>query len=56
MERAEGAYLFDADGKRYIDYVLSWGPMIMGHNHARVRDYRAGCRQHELHPLSRGLP
>ena len=38
MERADGAYLFDADGKRYIDYVLSWGPMIMGHNHPRVRE------------------
>ena len=38
MERADGAYLFDADGRRYIDYVLSWGPMIMGHNHPRVRD------------------
>ena len=33
MERAEGAYLFDADGTRYIAYVLSWGPMIMGPNH-----------------------
>ena len=38
MERADGAYLFDADGRRYIDYVLSWGPMIMGHNHPRVRN------------------
>ncbi|MBT5488569.1 MAG: aminotransferase class III-fold pyridoxal phosphate-dependent enzyme, partial [Halieaceae bacterium] len=38
MERADGAYLFDADGRSYIDYVLSWGPMIMGHNHPRVRD------------------
>ena len=38
MERAEGAYLFDADGRRYIDYVLSWGPMIMGHNHPAVRE------------------
>ena len=38
MERADGPYLFDADGRRYIDYVLSWGPMIMGHNHPRVRD------------------
>ena len=38
FERADGAYLFDADGKRYIDYVLSWGPMIMGHNHPEVRD------------------
>ncbi len=29
--RAEGAYLIDADGNRYIDYVGSWGPMILGH-------------------------
>ncbi|HMW73213.1 MAG TPA: aminotransferase class III-fold pyridoxal phosphate-dependent enzyme, partial [Cellvibrionaceae bacterium] len=32
IERANGAYIFDTDGKRYIDYVLSWGPMILGHN------------------------
>jgi glutamate-1-semialdehyde 2,1-aminomutase len=31
IERAEGAYLFDADGNRYIDYVLTWGPAILGH-------------------------
>ena len=31
MERGEGAYLFDVDGNRYIDYVASWGPMILGH-------------------------
>ena len=31
VERAEGAYVFDADGNRYIDYVGSWGPMILGH-------------------------
>lgn len=31
VERAKGAYLYDAEGKRYIDYVLSWGPMILGH-------------------------
>ena len=36
IERAEGAYLFDSNGKRYIDYVLSWGPMIAGHNHPDV--------------------
>lgn len=35
-ERAEGAYLFDVDGNRYIDYVGSWGPMIAGHNHPKV--------------------
>ena len=38
MERSDGAYIFDADGNKYIDYVLSWGPMIMGHNHPQVRD------------------
>lgn len=31
VERAEGAYIYDADGKRYIDYFGSWGPMILGH-------------------------
>src|SRR5215469_5548590 len=31
IERAEGAYLIDADGNRYIDYFGSWGPMILGH-------------------------
>ncbi|HET9495768.1 MAG TPA: glutamate-1-semialdehyde 2,1-aminomutase [Chloroflexia bacterium] len=31
VERGEGAYLYDADGNRYIDYVLSWGPLILGH-------------------------
>ncbi|HEY7772555.1 MAG TPA: glutamate-1-semialdehyde 2,1-aminomutase [Marinagarivorans sp.] len=36
IERADGAYLFDSNGKRYIDYVLSWGPMIAGHNHPDV--------------------
>ena len=36
VERAEGAYLFDADGNRYIDYFGSWGPMILGHAFAPV--------------------
>ncbi|HWZ11701.1 MAG TPA: aminotransferase class III-fold pyridoxal phosphate-dependent enzyme, partial [Acidobacteriaceae bacterium] len=31
VERGNGAYLWDADGNRYIDYVGSWGPMILGH-------------------------
>ncbi len=31
IEKAQGAYVFDADGKKYIDYVGSWGPMILGH-------------------------
>ncbi|MBB3170186.1 glutamate-1-semialdehyde 2,1-aminomutase [Simiduia aestuariiviva] len=38
FERAEGAYLFDADQRRYIDYVQSWGPMILGHAHPEVLD------------------
>ncbi len=36
IERGEGAYLYDVDGCRYIDYVLSWGPLILGHAHPRV--------------------
>ncbi len=36
IERGEGSYLFDVDGNRYIDYVLSWGPLILGHAHPVV--------------------
>ncbi len=36
IEKAQGAYLFDSDGKKYIDYVGSWGPMILGHNHPTI--------------------
>src|SRR5258706_12356869 len=36
IERGEGAYLYDVDGNRYIDYVLSWGPLITGHAHPNV--------------------
>lgn len=36
IERAEGAYVWDADGRRYIDYVGSWGPAILGHAHPEV--------------------
>jgi glutamate-1-semialdehyde 2,1-aminomutase len=36
IERGEGPYLFDIDGHRYIDYIGSWGPMILGHAHPRV--------------------
>ena len=38
FDRAAGAYMFDADGNRYIDYVLSWGPMLLGHGHIDVLD------------------
>ena len=37
ITKADGAYIYDADGKRYIDYVQSWGPMVLGHNHPRIR-------------------
>jgi glutamate-1-semialdehyde 2,1-aminomutase len=36
IARGEGAYLWDADGNRYVDYVLSWGPLILGHAHPSV--------------------
>ncbi len=36
IARGEGAYLFDEDGRRYVDYVLSWGPLILGHAHSEV--------------------
>ena len=36
IDRAEGAYLVDVDGRRYIDYVGSWGPMICGHAHPEI--------------------
>src|SRR3990170_285592 len=36
IARGEGAYLVDVDGNRYVDYVLSWGPLILGHAHPRV--------------------
>ncbi len=38
MSAAKGAYLFDADGKKYIDFINSWGPMIMGHGFEPVVD------------------
>src|SRR6056297_2761048 len=36
FDRAEGACIFDVDGKRYIDYIGSWGPMICGHSHPKI--------------------
>jgi glutamate-1-semialdehyde 2,1-aminomutase len=36
IARADGAYMFDAEGQRYIDYIGSWGPMILGHGHPAV--------------------
>lgn len=38
IESAKGAYITDSEGKRYIDYVGSWGPMVLGHNHPAIID------------------
>ena len=43
IKRAQGAYLYDEDGNRYIDYINSWGPMILGHAYGPVTD--AICRR-----------
>ncbi len=46
--RADGVYLWDVEGTRYIDYVGSWGPMVVGHNHPTVRDAVARAIQDGL--------
>lgn len=38
IKRADGSKIYDEDGMEYIDYIGSWGPMILGHNHPRVRE------------------
>ncbi|WP_426415951.1 glutamate-1-semialdehyde 2,1-aminomutase [Aestuariirhabdus sp. LZHN29] len=53
FQRAKGAYIFDEDNKAYVDYIGSWGPMILGHNHPSVID--AVLQQIEL-GLSFGAP
>jgi glutamate-1-semialdehyde 2,1-aminomutase len=47
-QRADGAYLWDVEGTRYIDYVGSWGPMVAGHNHPHVREAVARAIQDGL--------
>jgi glutamate-1-semialdehyde 2,1-aminomutase len=53
FERARGAYLWDADGKRYVDYVGSWGPMVVGHTHP---DVVAAVQEAASRALSFGAP
>ena len=38
IAKANGAFIWDVDGNRYLDYVCSWGPMILGHNHPLIRE------------------
>lgn len=38
IAKADGAYIYDVDGKAYVDYVGSWGPMLLGHNHPAIRE------------------
>lgn len=53
IQRAEGAYLFDIDGNRYVDYVGSWGPMILGHAHPAIVE---AIRQTAANGTSFGAP
>jgi glutamate-1-semialdehyde 2,1-aminomutase len=53
ITRGEGPYVWDADGKRYVDYVGSWGPLILGHAHPAV--IRA-VQEAAAHGLSFGMP
>ena len=53
FKHAEGAYVTDEDDQRYVDYVGSWGPMILGHGHPDVLD---AVRQQLQHGLSYGAP
>ena len=43
IERGDGPYLYDVDGNRYVDYVCSWGPLILGHRHPAVIAALADC-------------
>ncbi len=53
MKSAKGAYLFDVDGNRYIDYISSWGPMILGHCH---EDVVRAVQQRVSEAISFGTP
>jgi glutamate-1-semialdehyde 2,1-aminomutase len=53
MERAKGAYMYDADGNRYIDYINSWGPMLLGHAYEPVV---TAIQERALQSTSYGAP
>jgi glutamate-1-semialdehyde 2,1-aminomutase len=53
IERAQGAYLYDVDGNRFIDYIASWGPMILGHAWGQVVE---AIREYAAYSTSYGAP
>ena len=53
VARAQGAYFWDANGRKYIDYIGSWGPMILGHGHPDVQE---AVRKAALDGFSFGAP
>ena len=53
IEKAAGAYLYDVDGNSYIDYIASWGPMILGHSHKQVIE---ALTDHARKGTSFGIP
>jgi glutamate-1-semialdehyde 2,1-aminomutase len=53
VSRGEGAYVWDADGRRYLDYVGSWGPLVLGHAHPQVLE---AVREAAARGLSFGAP
>jgi glutamate-1-semialdehyde 2,1-aminomutase len=53
IDKAKGAYLYDADGNRYIDYIASWGPMILGHAYEPVVK---AIQEYAVYSTSYGAP
>src|ERR1700748_41173 len=53
IKKAQGAYLYDADGNKYIDYIASWGPMILGHAQDEVVN---AIREYAEYSTSFGAP
>ena len=51
IKKALGPHMYDVEGKQYIDYIGSWGPMILGHNNPHLR-HRS---RHERHPFGSRL-
>ncbi|MDB5132469.1 MAG: glutamate-semialdehyde -aminomutase [Mucilaginibacter sp.] len=48
IEKGDGCYLWDADGNQFIDFCCSWGPLILGHNHSKVREKVIEVMQHGM--------